>query len=88
MARTVPSSAPPAAVLDHIGDGAPLIVPLANGEPIRLLDAVEAHADDLGDVRSTRCTPSTSGATWISGTTGSGECHDSCRALPPHDRCR
>ena len=29
-------------VLDHIGRGADLIVPLANGEPVALLDAIEA----------------------------------------------
>ena len=31
-----------AAVLEHIGPNADLIVPLANGEPVSLLDAVEA----------------------------------------------
>ena len=39
------------AVLEHIGPGADLIVPLANGEPVSLLDAVEAHASDLDGVR-------------------------------------
>ncbi|HLM63081.1 MAG TPA: acetyl-CoA hydrolase/transferase C-terminal domain-containing protein [Acidimicrobiales bacterium] len=34
----------PEAVLDHITDGADLIVPLANGEPVSVLDAVEAAA--------------------------------------------
>ncbi len=38
-------------VLDHIGRGADLIVPLANGEPVTLLDAVEAAADGLDGVR-------------------------------------
>jgi acyl-CoA hydrolase len=38
------------AVLDHIGRGADLIVPLANGEPVSLLDAVEAAATDLDGV--------------------------------------
>ena len=38
------------AVLDHIGHGADLIVPLANGEPVALLDAIEAHAEQLRDV--------------------------------------
>jgi acyl-CoA hydrolase len=38
------------AVLDHIGRGADLIVPLANGEPVSLLDAVEAAALDLDGV--------------------------------------
>jgi acyl-CoA hydrolase len=34
----------PEAVLDHVEDGADLIVPLANGEPVSVLDAVEAAA--------------------------------------------
>src|SRR5262245_18954668 len=41
----------PEAVLEHIGPGADLIVPLANGEPVSLLDAVEAVADGLVGVR-------------------------------------
>lgn len=36
---------PPAAVLDHIGPAADLIVPLANGEPVARLDAIEAEAE-------------------------------------------
>jgi acyl-CoA hydrolase len=32
------------AVLDHVDDGADLIVPLANGEPVTVLDALEAGA--------------------------------------------
>jgi acyl-CoA hydrolase len=31
-------------VLSHIADGADLIVPLANGEPVSVLDAIEAEA--------------------------------------------
>ena len=38
------------AVLEHIGRAADLIVPLANGEPVSLLDAIEAHADELDGV--------------------------------------
>src|SRR5687768_11686755 len=38
-------------VLEHVGPGADLIVPLANGEPVSLLDAIEAHADQLTGVR-------------------------------------
>lgn len=41
----------PDAVLSHIGPGTDLIVPLANGEPVTLLDAIEAHADRLEGVR-------------------------------------
>jgi acyl-CoA hydrolase len=33
------------AVLDHIPDGADLIVPLANGEPVSVLDAIEVAAN-------------------------------------------
>lgn len=44
-----PASSPDA-VLRHIGPGADLIVPLANGEPPLLLDAIEAHANHLQDV--------------------------------------
>ena len=39
------------AVLEHIGSGADLIVPLANGEPVSLLDAVENNADRLDGVK-------------------------------------
>jgi acyl-CoA hydrolase len=38
-------------VLAHVEDGADLIVPLANGEPVSVIDALEAHADQLRDVR-------------------------------------
>ena len=41
----------PEGVLDHIGPGADIIVPLANGEPVTLLDALEAAADELDGVR-------------------------------------
>src|SRR5215471_2683788 len=40
-----------AAVLDHIGPGADLIVPLGNGEPVTLLDAIEDAAEGLEGVR-------------------------------------
>src|SRR5438270_13093768 len=42
---------PPEAVLEHVDDDADLIVPLANGEPVSLLDAIEAGADGLRGVR-------------------------------------
>jgi acyl-CoA hydrolase len=38
------------AVLSHVGAGTQLIVPLANGEPTALLDAIEAAADTLDGV--------------------------------------
>ena len=40
-----------AAVLDHVGPGCDIIVPLANGEPITLLDAIEFEAERLSGVR-------------------------------------
>jgi acyl-CoA hydrolase len=46
---TSPTSA--SAVLDHVGPGTDVIVPLANGEPVTLLDALEAASDDLRGVR-------------------------------------
>ena len=49
--RTVLTQTPPEAVLDHIEPGADLIVPLANGEPTAVLDAIEAHAETLSGVR-------------------------------------
>ena len=51
--RGAPSAADSAdAVLDHIRHGGHLIVPLGNGEPVALLDAIEAAADrgDIDDV--------------------------------------
>ncbi len=38
-------------VLDHIRPGTQLIVPLANGEPTAIIDAIEADASSLVDVR-------------------------------------
>ena len=46
-----PGPVPPEAVLDHIVDDTDLVVPLANGEPITVLDAVEDAADSLNGVR-------------------------------------
>ena len=45
------SPTPAAAVVDHIGPDADLILPLANGEPVGLMDAIEAAADTLSGVR-------------------------------------
>ena len=36
---------PPETVVEHLHDGARLVVPLANGEPVSLLDAIEDAAD-------------------------------------------
>jgi acyl-CoA hydrolase len=42
---------PAEAVLDHLEDGADVIVPLANGEPVSVLDAMEAGARRFRGVR-------------------------------------
>ncbi len=49
--RTVLTPTPPEAVLEHIEPGADLIVPLANGEPTAIVDALEDHAERLSGVR-------------------------------------
>ena len=46
-----PAAGPPEAVLDAVTDGADLIVPLANGEPVSLLDVIEANATRFRGVR-------------------------------------
>ena len=45
------SAGRPEDVLAHISDGADLIVPLANGEPVSVLDAIEANAPARRNVR-------------------------------------
>ncbi len=49
MQMQAPSS--PSDVLDHIGPGTQIVTPLANGEPTATIDAIEAAADRLEDVR-------------------------------------
>ena len=49
MTTTGPGA--PEDVLDHIADGDDLIVPLANGEPVSVLDAIEANAARWQGVR-------------------------------------
>ncbi|MGD9999667.1 MAG: acetyl-CoA hydrolase/transferase family protein [Ilumatobacteraceae bacterium] len=49
--RPVVPPSPAAAVLDHIGQGCDMILPLANGEPVTLMDAIEEHADSLSGCR-------------------------------------
>jgi acyl-CoA hydrolase len=39
------------AVLDHIGPGTEIVIPIANGEPVTVLDAIEAAAPTLHNVR-------------------------------------
>ena len=48
---TAPAALPAEAVLDHVSDGADVIVPLANGEPVSVVDALEAGAERLRGVR-------------------------------------
>jgi acyl-CoA hydrolase len=50
IAVTAAASAPES-VLAHIGKRADIVVPLANGEPRTLIDALDAHAHDLTKVR-------------------------------------
>ena len=60
----VPEPTSPAAVLEHLRPGADLIVPLANGEPVALLDAIEApRRRPRRRVACTRCTPCTTART-------------------------
>ena len=51
MTRPHADSSAPDAVLEFVEAGADVIVPLANGEPVALLDALEQHADRLDGVR-------------------------------------
>jgi acyl-CoA hydrolase len=48
---TLPPPVDPSAVLDHLVPNADVVVPLANGEPTAVLDAVEAQVDRLEGVR-------------------------------------
>jgi acyl-CoA hydrolase len=48
---TPPGPVAPDAVLAHVNDHDDLVVPLANGEPVALLDAIEAAASTLRGVR-------------------------------------
>jgi hypothetical protein len=51
MPRGVPAAGRPEAVLDHICPGADLILPLADGEPVGLLDVLERDNERLDGVR-------------------------------------
>ena len=86
---------PPQGVLEHIGPGADLIVPLANGEPVDLLDAIEARAGDLDGVRvhqmhALHDRPYLHGAFGIACATSPTSCPHVTRPLLPgrHDRPR
>ncbi|CAN5211786.1 acetyl-CoA hydrolase/transferase C-terminal domain-containing protein [soil metagenome] len=47
----LPAPVDPSAVLEHLPTGADVIVPLANGEPTAVLDAMEAGVEQLEGVR-------------------------------------
>src|SRR5215212_8536865 len=51
MPRRLTAPVPPERVLDHVGPGTDVIVPLANGEPVGLLDVLERHQEQLEHVR-------------------------------------
>lgn len=55
MSSIPPTHADPAALADSLIEqmpsGADVVVPIANGEPVRLLDAIEARARELDNVR-------------------------------------
>ena len=51
MSRTLPPPGRPEDVLAHVGPQADVILPLANGEPVGLIDTLEQHADALEGVR-------------------------------------
>jgi hypothetical protein len=88
---------PPERVLDHIPEGADVIVPMANGEAVGLIDALERHKDRLRGVRvhqmhalrpacaalaaASAATASSSGSGAWRGTTSTGV-DAACRIVP------
>jgi acyl-CoA hydrolase len=51
MTRPLPPAVPAEDVLRHVEPGTDLILPLANGEPVGLLDVLEEHHERLSRVR-------------------------------------
>src|SRR5215213_2500640 len=51
MARALPRAGRPEDVLAHVAPGTDVILPLANGEPVGLLDVLERENERLRDVR-------------------------------------
>src|SRR4029077_6129862 len=49
--RLVLDPVTPDDVVRHLASGSDVIVPVANGEPVTLLDAIERHGADLDGVR-------------------------------------
>ena len=76
-------ASPPEAVLEHVRDGADLIVPLANGEPRVLIDTLDAHAPSSRRCGCTRCTRCTTTRTFTTRTaTTCITSRTSCRRSP------
>jgi acyl-CoA hydrolase len=71
------------AVLEHVEDGADVIVGLGNGEPRTVVDVLEAHADELRGVRTHQMLPLRERPSFRAG--GPGLRHVSW-FLSPHDR--
>ena len=51
MPRVLPTAGRPEDVLAHVGPGADVILPLANGEPVGVLDVLERENERLSGVR-------------------------------------
>ncbi len=51
MPRVLPAAGRPEDVLAHVGPGADVILPLANGEPVGVLDVLERENERLSGVR-------------------------------------
>jgi len=51
MSRVLPAAGRPEDVLAHVGPGADVILPLANGEPVGVLDVLERENERLSGVR-------------------------------------
>jgi hypothetical protein len=52
MSRTLPQPGRPEDLLRHVGPQTDVILPLANGEPVGLMDTLEEHADALEGLRA------------------------------------
>ena len=75
------AAVPADAVLDHLGPGADVVVPLANGEPVTVMDVVDAAGDRLEDVQVHQMYVPGTGptSTGVTGT-GCGTSRTSCQA--------
>ena len=66
----MPAPTAAASVLDHLGAEADVIVPLANGEPVALLDAIEALAEQVMRARPPEARDARIGPTYLHGAAG------------------